>query len=150
MNYLGLDCSSLAVHGALIDDDEKLVSLHKWSSSKKVFDERFNEFLLDFSKDISTINITNNAAVEAAIFVQNHKVAITISYVVGAVWFSLLQAGIDTVKIDNRKWKKEVLNKGNATKQDIKQFAVQKWGDKFTEQDYADAACIALWNKRRF
>tara|TARA_Y100000593_G_scaffold91773_1_gene181521 strand:+ start:309 stop:761 length:453 start_codon:yes stop_codon:yes gene_type:complete len=150
MNYLGLDCSSLAIHGALVDADENLVSLHKWSSSKKVFDERFNEFLLDFSKDISTINITNNAAVEAAIFVQNHKVALTIAYVVGAVWFSLLQSGIDTVKIDNRQWKKEVLNKGNATKQDIKQFAVQKWGDKFKEQDYADAACIALWNKRRF
>ena len=25
----------------------------------------------------------------------------------------------------------------------------EKWGDKFPEQDYADAVCIALWNKRR-
>jgi len=24
------------------------------------------------------------------------------------------------------------------------QYAVDKWGDVFTEQDYADAACIAL------
>ena len=150
MNYLGLDCSSLAIHGALIDENENLISLHKWSSSKKTFDQRFNEFLLDFSSEMSTINITNNAAVEAAIFVQNHKVAITIAYVVGAVWFSLLQAGVDTVRVDNRQWKKAVLDKGNASKDDIKQFAIQKWGDGFKEQDWADAACIALWNKRRF
>jgi len=28
-------------------------------------------------------------------------------------------------------------------------FAIDKWGDEFSEQDYADAVCIALWNKRR-
>ena len=28
-------------------------------------------------------------------------------------------------------------------------YAIEKWGDNFPEQDYADAICIALWNKRR-
>ena len=135
MNYLGLDCSTLAVHGVLIAPDESIVKKYKWGSKKKSFEERLPEILLGFS--------------EAAIFVQNHKVAITLGYVVGAVWLSLLQAGIDTVKIDNRQWKKVVLNKGNATKQDIKDYAIDKWGDIFPEQDFADAACIALWNKRR-
>tara|TARA_Y100000310_G_C20308095_1_gene634925 strand:- start:512 stop:685 length:174 start_codon:yes stop_codon:yes gene_type:complete len=52
--------------------------------------------------------------------------------------------------VDNRHWKKIVLGKGNLNKKAIKDFAVVKWGDVFPEQDYADAACIALWNKRRF
>ncbi len=45
---------------------------------------------------------------------------------------------------------KDVVGKGNVKKDEIKRFAEEKWGDKFPEQDYADAACIALWNKRRF
>ena len=44
---------------------------------------------------------------------------------------------------------KFVVGKGNASKLEIKQYAIDKWGDRFPEQDYADAACIALWNKRR-
>ena len=45
-------------------------------------------------------------------------------------------------------WKKIIVGKGNAKKSDIMAFAVSKWGDVFPEQDYADAACIALWRKR--
>jgi len=149
MNYLGLDCSTLAVHGVLVASDESIVKQYKWGSKKKTFEERFPEILLGFSEELGRINIVDKAAVEAAIFVQNHKIAITLGYVVGAVWLSLLQAGIDTVKIDNMRWKKEVIGKGNASKLDIKNYAVNKWGDVFSEQDYADAACIAVWNKRR-
>ena len=42
-----------------------------------------------------------------------------------------------------------MLGKGNLNKQAIKEFTVDKWGDVFTEQDGGDAACIALWIKRR-
>ena len=149
MNYLGLDCSTLAIHGVLISPDESIIKQYKWGSKKKVFEERFPEILLGFSEELGRINVIDKAAVEAAIFVQNHKVAIALGYVVGAVWLSLLQAGIETVKIDNKQWKKAVLDKGNATKQDIKDYAIDKWGDIFPDQDSADAACIALWNKRR-
>ena len=149
MNYLGLDCSTLAVHGVLIAPDESIIKQYKWGSKKKSFEERFPEILLGFSEELGRITVIDKAAVEAAIFVQNHKVAITLGYVVGAVWLSLLQAGIETVKIDNKQWKKAVLDKGNATKQDIKDYAIDKWGDIFPDQDSADAACIALWNKRR-
>tara|TARA_R110000737_G_C14580615_1_gene485599 strand:+ start:414 stop:869 length:456 start_codon:yes stop_codon:yes gene_type:complete len=149
MNYLGLDCSTLAVHGVLISEDERIISQYKWSSKKKIFDERFPEILLGFSKDLSTMNITDKASIEAAIFIQNPKTTIAIANVVGAVWFSLIQKSIETVKVDNKKWKKEIVSKGNASKLEIKNYAIDKWGDIFPEQDYADAACIALWNKRR-
>ena len=149
MNYLGLDCSTLAVHGVLLSQDERIVEQFKWGSPKKNFDERFPEILLGFSKDLSTINITDKASIEAAIFIQNPKTTIAIAHVVGAVWFSLIQKGIEAVRVDNKQWKKAIVSKGNASKADIKKYAIDKWGDIFPEQDYADAACIALWNKRR-
>tara|TARA_R110002020_G_scaffold392302_2_gene602567 strand:+ start:266 stop:589 length:324 start_codon:yes stop_codon:yes gene_type:complete len=104
----------------------------------------------EFSEELSTIGIIDSAAIEAAIFIQNPKTTIAIANVVGAVWAFLLKEDISTIIIDNRQWKKNIVGKGNAKKTDIKRFAEEKWGDKFPEQDYADAACIALWNKRRF
>jgi len=145
-----LDCSSLAIHGALIDDEEKLVSLYKWNSKEKSFDLRFPNMTKEFSEELSTINKVDFAAIEAAIFIQNPKATIAIANVVGAVWAFLLKEDISTTIIDNRRWKKIIVGKGNAKKDDIKAFAIEKWGDRFPEQDYADAACIALWNKRRF
>jgi len=147
--YLGLDCSTFAIHGVIVDTSEQLVTLHKWSSKQKKFEVRFPEILLGFSEDLSKIKVVEVAAIEAAIFIQNPKTTIAIAHVVGAVWLALLNVGISSILIDNRRWKKFILGKGNASKIDIKNFAVAKWGDRFPEQDYADAACIALWNKRR-
>ena len=149
MNYLGLDCSSLAVHGVIIDDDEKIISMHKWGSKNKDFSQRFPEITLDFFDELSRINNIDKSSIEAAIFIQNPKTTIAIAHVVGAVWLSLLWKGIETNRIENTKWKKIIINKGNASKDDIKQFSIDKWGDIFPEQDYADAACIALYSKRR-
>ena len=149
MNYLGLDCSSLAVHGVIINDDEEIISMHKWGSKNKDFSQRFPEITLDFFAELSRINNIDKSSIEAAIFIQNPKTTIAIAHVVGAVWLSLLWKGIETNRIENTKWKKIILNKGNASKDDIKQFSIDKWGDIFPEQDYADAACIALYSKRR-
>ena len=149
-NYLGLDTSSKAIHGAVVDDSEALVGLYKWSSSKKLSNQRFPEIVIDFSKEMSKINITDKAAVEAAIFVQNRRSLISLANMIGAVWAVLVLNNIETSLIHHAEWKKEVLGKGTLKKDAIMKFAVEKWGDRFPEQDYADAACIALWNKRRF
>ena len=148
--YLGLDCSTLAVHGAVVDDQEQLMVLYKWGSKQKSFETRFPEILIGFSEELSRITLMKIAAVEAAIFIQNPKSTIAIANVVGAVWGFLLSVGVSTTLVENTRWKKHVLGKGNASKDDIKKYAIEKWGDRFPEQDYADAACIALWNKRRF
>ena len=50
--------------------------------------------------------------------------------------------------VDNTKWKKDIVGKGNASKKEIKEYAIEKWGEIFPEQDFADAACIALWAKQ--
>ena len=151
MIYLGSDTSSKAIHAAAVNPDEELVALYKWScDTKKTFPERFPELIKNFSDELSTINRIDFATIEASIFAQNRSVVGTLASVVGAVWAILVLQGIPTVRVDNNTWKKDVVGKGNVKKDEIKRFAEEKWGDKFPEQDYADAACIALWNKRRF
>tara|TARA_R110002020_G_scaffold18947_5_gene65655 strand:+ start:4619 stop:5089 length:471 start_codon:yes stop_codon:yes gene_type:complete len=146
--YLGLDCSSKAVHGVVVDDDENIVLQLKAEGKGSDFDSRFSEIFVNFSDYLSKIDIISGAAVEAAIYIQNPRTTLAIAYVVGGVRVVLQQRSIPHILIDNRSWKKVILGKGNAKKPDIKSFAIEKWGDIFTEQDFADAACIALWYKR--
>ena len=146
---LGLDCSSKAVHGIAIDAEENIVLGCKSEGKGSDFDTRFSEIFANFSEDLSKIGIVSGAAVEAAIYIQNPLTTLAIAYVVGGVRVVLQQRSIPHILVNNRAWKKEILGKGNVTKPDIKAFATEKWGDIFKEQDFADAACIALWYKRR-
>lgn len=147
--YLGLDCSSRAIHGVWLDGMEKILAMLKWRSSDLEFDSRFIEISLQFAKDLSKIKVITNAAVESAIFIQNPKSTMEIASVVGGVRLACATNDIKCLSVDNRHWKKYILGKGNSNKKDIKEFAVNKWGELFIEQDWADAACIALWRKRR-
>ena len=153
--YMGVDCSSKAIHSVWIDSQESILTQHKWGSKEKDFDTRFLDFGEDFWVDLSKIKVILNndtsihATVEAPIYIQNPKATISIASVVGLVRFVCFLNGINCEYLDNTKWKRDIIGKGNASKTEIKEFAVNKWGDIFPEQDYADAACIALWNKRR-
>ena len=147
--YLGLDCSSKAVHGIVLDEQENIVVQLKSYGNGSDFDARFLEIFANFSGDLSKIDIISGAAVEAAIYIQNPRTTLAIAYVVGGVRVVLQEHSIPHILVDNRSWKKDVVGKGNAKKEDIKAFAISKWGEVFSEQDFADAACIALWYKRR-
>ena len=138
--YLGLDCSSRAIHGVWLDSQERILAMLKWRSASIDFDARFIEISLQFTKDLSKIKV---------IFIQNPKSTIEIASVVGGVRLACGINHIECLSVDNRHWKKYILGKGNSNKKDIKEFAVDKWGELFIEQDWADAACIALWRKRR-
>jgi len=146
--YLGLDCSSKAVHGIVIDEQENIVLQFKSEGKGSDFDTRFSQIFANFSEDLSKIDIISGAAVEAAIYIQNPRTTLAIAYVVGGVRVVLQEHSIPHTLVDNRSWKKAVIGKGNVKKPDIKTFAIEKWGEVFKEQDFADAACIALWYKR--
>ena len=154
--YMGLDCSSKAIHSVWVDSSEELLTQQKWGSKNKDFESRFLDFGETFWEDISKIRVSLGeksivkAAVESPIYIQNPKATIAIASVVGIVRFICFINGIYCIYIDNTKWKRDIIGKGNASKDEIKEFAIEKWGDIFPEQDFADAACIALWNKRRF
>ena len=153
MNYLGLDCSSKAVHGVIITEAEAIIYKLKFDSTPKdSFDNRlyqiFDKFAVYLNQELEYNNI-QCSAIEAAIYIQNARTTMEISGVVSVAKYLLHTKGIICYPVDNRSWKKQILGKGNVKKPDIKKFAVDKWGDVFPEQDYADAACIALWAKRQ-
>ena len=143
----GFDCSSKAVHLSLIDEDENVTGLEKFESGDKDYETRFYEILDKFEAYSGIIDIST-AAIESAIYIQNAKATIAIASVVAGVKLQLHRSGTPFASVDNRAWKKVIIGKGNASKSDIMAFAITKWGDQFPEQDYADAACIALWRKR--
>ena len=147
--YMGVDCSSRAIHTVLVDDNENVVAQGKWRSSEDDFNVRFLEIAQKFNEDLSKIVPIKEAAVESAIFIQNPKSTMEIATVVGGVRLICYQNGLTCTPVDNRHWKKHVLGKGNLNKKAIKAFTIDKWGDIFKEQDWSDAACIALWMKRR-
>ena len=153
--YIVFDCSSKAIHGVLLYNDENLIHQQKWAITKKTYHERFLEITTNFWDDNSRIKTILSksrkalVAIEAAIYIQNPHTTLAIASVVGCVDFICHVSGFDTVLIANKKWKKDILGKGNVKKPDILKFAQDKWGDIFEEQDYADAACIALWRKKK-
>ena len=107
--YLGLDCSSRAIHGVWLDEQEKILAMLKWRSSDLEFDSRFIEISLQFAKDLSKIKVITNAAVEAAIFIQNPKSTMEIASVVGGVRLACATNNIECLSVDIRHWKKSVL-----------------------------------------
>ena len=152
-HYLGLDCSSKGVHGVILDDSANLCLFEKWVSKASDFEARFPEFLKSFYDEVSIIKErfpTLRVAIEAPIFIQNPKTTMQIAAVVYTARFICFLHGLECVPIQNKSWKKYVLERGNASKEDIFLYANMMWEDAFKEQDHADAACIALWNKRRF
>ena len=107
--FMGVDCSSRAVHVVLVDADERVVGQGKWRSSENDFNVRFLEIMQKFNEDLSKIKVIREAAVESAIFIQNPKSTMEIATVVGGVRLICFQNGLDCTPVDNRHWKKHVL-----------------------------------------
>ena len=148
--YVGFDCSSKAIHGVVMDENSNIIAQHKWASKEKTFEKRFPEFATNFCKDLSKIILNPKrekveVAIEQAVFIQNPRTTVEIANVIGCVRTACYLQDFNVKVVDNTKWKKEVLGKGNAKKVDIMIYAKEKWGDVFPEQDFADAACIAAW-----
>ena len=146
MATLGIDTSSKTIHMVLLGDNEEVLQQIKCGSKKKLAEDRFYEIVDEFYHQLSIIPI-DTAGIESAIYIQNAKATIAIASVAATCKYALYRSGIPFSAVDNNTWKKTVIGKGNAKKPDIMEFAENKWGKIFPEQDFADAACIALWAK---
>ena len=89
-------------------------------------------------------------AVEAPFFGKNVQSMLKLGRAQGVAMAAGLYRDIPIFEYSPKKIKKSITGNGNASKQDIMKFAVEKWGDVFEEQDFADAACIALWGIQNF
>ena len=149
MYYLGLDCSTKAIHGVIIDEEEHIIEQFKWASTASNYEDRFYEILTGFEEKLSKIDIGELlVAVEAAIYIQNPKTTVALASVVAGVKYICYRNGYSCIPVDNKVWKRYVLQAGKADKTFIKRFAMEKWEDiNSEEQDYSDAACVALYRK---
>ena len=55
--FMGIDCSSRAVHAILVDEHEQVVGQGKWRSSATDFNDRFLEIMEKFNEDLSKIDL---------------------------------------------------------------------------------------------
>jgi len=121
-------------------------------SDKKTWDERSRELFKDFQDFVSFLRKAelepDIVYIEQAIYRQNIKTTLTIDSVINAAKYTCVLNELAYKIIDNRSWKKGILGKGNAKKEEIRNFADSKWGDVINSQDLADAACIALYGLR--
>lgn len=159
--FLGFDCSSKMIHMVQLDAfTDEIVRMESWKNNSKDMDQRINETLAAFEgwydshmgRDChSHLGERFMAFIENPIYVQNVKATIGISSMIAGVKHFIYQQGINCFGMDNRSWKKDIVGNGKASKEEIMRFAEAKWGKgKFPEQDFADAACIALWGRIRF
>lgn len=96
MYYLGLDCSTKAIHGVLLDEEENIVEQFKWGSSASNYEDRFYEILTGFEQKLSKIDIGELlVAVEAAIYIQNPKTTVALAAVVAGLNISVTVTGTD-------------------------------------------------------
>ena len=147
--YMEIDTSTKALHVVLLNEDGTIYSQTKISNKLKDLDARIFEMSDDLYNFASIIKVTASA-IEAAIFIQNPMTTIKLSAVVACAKYALHRAGLSVVPVDNRSWKKTIIGNGNAKKTDIMAHAKKVWGDQFEEQDFADAACVAMWMKDTF
>jgi Holliday junction resolvasome RuvABC endonuclease subunit len=71
----------------------------------------------------------------------------------GAIQGSLYERGIESQVANVSSWKKHVVGKGNATKEEVAEYIRRGWPALFREangnQDIYDAACIALFGRQK-
>ena len=148
--FLGLDCSTKAIHGVVIDNDGMFLNKYKSVTDDSESHVRFLSNSHNFLEDLGKITLTYpglRVAIEAPLFIQNPRTTIQLSAVIYTVDFICSFHGLEPELIENTKWKKYVLEKGNVSKKQIAEFAQIFWKQDFKEQDWADAACIALWKR---
>lgn len=73
-------------------------------------------------------------------------------YTSGAIQGALYEQGIPTQIANVSSWKKQVVGKGNATKEDVGEYLRLRWPAIYARtggnQDAIDASCIALYGQR--
>ena len=90
--------------------------------------------------------------IEEIIVGNNRKYSLQLAEVKGAVLASMARVrmlnGTDTRTVDNKVWKRELIDNGNASKQEIKNYIIDthpSYAPFCGEQDEFDAVAIALY-----
>ena len=152
--YVGIDCSSKAVHIVVLDGKEQLIDKYKWESKLETADARFLDIVDQLYEGLANFKDAKLVCVEDTIYIQNPLSTRTITAIVYSIRYFLHHYDIKCLITKPQQWKKvlkdtTVFKKGQA-KSTIMEYVTNKWDkETFDEQDHADAACIALYGLRQ-
>ena len=151
--FCGIDCSSSAIHIAVLKANSQIKLLEKFVDTTKDPDIRFNIICKQFGEFIKSKSSIFSEAIfiiENPIFIQNARSTSLITHTIAGVKIRLFDTNAKFLAVDNKHWKKVTLGDGSSGKDSIMRFCITKWGDVFKEQDWADASCLALCGILKF
>lgn len=146
---MGIDYGIRRVAVAMINQRNDVIVLEDLVLSK---DERdveiavLSRFVLD-QVDTYVWNIVG-CVIESPILggSLNASTAVQMGITAGAISGILGQHNVGSCFVPSARWKKEVVGKGNATKEDVMAWAVATWPDEpIKTQDHADALAMAVY-----
>jgi Holliday junction resolvasome RuvABC endonuclease subunit len=148
MKIIGFDCSTRLIAGFVINDKEysTIELAGKESDDTTVRIDTMFLLAVNYLKRKKP----DYVYIENAAYLQNVKTSFLIRSVVDAVRFACVLNQVPCQTVEITSWKKDVLGNGKAEKNTIMDFAIAKYGKKLiTNQDLADASCIAAYGLRR-
>ena len=147
--YLGVDYGIRRVAFALIDESNHIVVLEDLVLQKDARDVELDvmtRFVLD-RVHTWTWDIVS-CVIESPILggSLNASTAVQMGITAGALSVTLNQHNVRNIFVPSARWKKEVVGKGNAKKEEVMAWAVERWPDQeFKTQDQADALAMAVY-----
>jgi Holliday junction resolvasome RuvABC endonuclease subunit len=111
--------------------------------------------LASYAHDMALSMDVGMVWIEEVIIGNNRKYSLQLAEMKGAVLASMAHLrmfkGIDTRTVDNKVWKREMLDNGNASKQEIQNYIIEtypRYAPFCGGQDEFDAVVIALYGLR--
>jgi hypothetical protein len=146
MKYVGIDYGVRSAHIAIITDKD--LTVHTISTDK--LDSRQDELIYIRSKIEQFLSDIDIVVIESPVLAgpRNLQVLISMSQVCGVLLTSCTPHTAVTVAVAS--WKKEIVGKGNASKEEVANWLEKYYPDfynKCQRQDHIDATCIALYGK---
>ena len=153
MNFIiGVDVGKFSLFCSVLDEQSNIYLQHEININEKKDIERgyqmmlaVEDWLIEFinTQEITAEEIT--LAIEEPLYLYNIKVSFALDRSVIACEMAALNVGVHCFSYANTTWKKAILGRGNASKEDISKWAEVKWKKhSFGVQDFKDAACLAL------
>lgn len=150
--HIGIDYGTRKVAVAVIAQDFTLRALDDLVLTQT---ERYNELrvLSAFVHEVvAPYAHSANAVIESAILgaSMNAQTLVNLGYTAGAMCVTLINQQITSQFVASATWKKEVIGRGNATKEEVAAWARTVWPDApIKTQDMADALAMAVYARDR-
>ena len=144
MKIVGLDADSKKIAIVCFNNNQLLYHELLISHSKDA-KQRLYDLIMLFERQIKAIK-PQIVYIEEAIFIQNFKTSRAIAEVIGNIKVVLSKYKIDYETVPVNSWKKAIIGKGNASKDEVREFILNKYPDlEGCEQDIFDATAICLF-----